>query len=165
MDASGRTGMVAPPYPSTLARAPDDTPTALCRGSPTARIAWAGSLRRPQQYGGVRMTPHTNSKRTALAALVPSLAGHKILVVGDVILDEYLFGRAKRMSREAPIPVLEFERQDHIPGGAANPAMNVAALGSQAIQVGVIGEDADGEKLCHILQDRGVNPAGLIADA
>ncbi len=100
----------------------------------------------------------------SLAALVPSLAGRKILVVGDVILDEYVFGWATRMSREAPIPVLEFERQDHIPGGAANPAINVAALDSQAIQVGVIGQDTDGEKLCEILQARGVNPAGLIVD-
>ena len=100
-----------------------------------------------------------------LAALIPTLAGHKILVVGDVILDEYIIGWARRMSREAPIPVLEFEREEHIPGGAANPAMNVAALGSQALQVGVIGNDGDGERLRRILHDEGVDPSGLVADS
>ncbi|MBC7871022.1 MAG: ribokinase, partial [Chitinophagaceae bacterium] len=71
-----------------------------------------------------------------LTSLIPQLAGRRILVVGDIILDEYLFGRATRMSREAPIPVLEFEARRHIPGGAANPSANIAALGSTAIQIG-----------------------------
>src|SRR5258708_10009820 len=99
-----------------------------------------------------------------LAALIPRLAGHHVVVVGDVILDEYLIGRANRLSREAPIPVLEFERRDTIPGGAANPAANIAALGSHAIQVGVIGIDTDAETLFATLQARGIDPAGLVRD-
>jgi D-glycero-beta-D-manno-heptose-7-phosphate kinase len=104
-------------------------------------------------------------KSDRLAALVPKLAGHTILVVGDVILDEYLIGRANRLSREAPIPVLEFERREHIPGGAGNPSMNIMALGSAAIQVGVVGEDSDGATLKAILRDHGIDPAGVVSDS
>jgi D-glycero-beta-D-manno-heptose-7-phosphate kinase len=100
----------------------------------------------------------------ALAALVPKLSGHRVLVVGDVILDEYLTGWANRLSREAPIPVLEFERREYIPGGAANPAANIAALGSRAIQVGVVGADPDAATLHETLQARGIDAAGLVRD-
>ena len=62
-----------------------------------------------------------------LKSLVPRLAGHTVLVLGDVILDEYIVGQATRMSREAPVPVLEFESRQLIPGGAANPAANITA--------------------------------------
>jgi D-glycero-beta-D-manno-heptose-7-phosphate kinase len=103
-----------------------------------------------------------NSER--LRSLVAGLAGHSILVVGDLFLDEYLIGRAERLSREAPIPVLEFERRDLIPGGAANPAMNVVSLGSQAIQVGVVGDDPAAVTLGEMLRSRGINPDGLITD-
>ncbi|MBX3085303.1 MAG: ribokinase [Anaerolineae bacterium] len=100
----------------------------------------------------------------ALLPLVDRLAGKQILVVGDVILDEYLIGRAERLSREAPIPVLEFERRELIPGGAANPAVNVARLGSKAIQVGVIGADENGTLLTELLEARGINTQGLVSD-
>ena len=56
-----------------------------------------------------------------LESLIPQLANRRVLVLGDVILDEYVTGRAQRMSREAPIPVLELETREYIPGGAANP--------------------------------------------
>ena len=99
-----------------------------------------------------------------LLPLIPRLAGHDILVAGDVFLDEYLIGRTERLSREAPITVLEFERQEFIPGGAANPAANVAVLGSRAIQVGVVGPDANGETLRAMLQARRIDPSGLVTD-
>lgn len=100
-----------------------------------------------------------------LAALVSQLAARRVMVVGDVILDEYIIGRANRLSREAPIPVLEFERRTYIPGGAANPAMNIAALGSAVVQVGVVGTDAEAETLRAILAEKGIDSAGLISDA
>lgn len=96
---------------------------------------------------------------------VDRLAGKRILVVGDVILDEYLVGRASRLSREAPIPVLEFMERRLIPGGAANPAANIAALKSQAIQVGVVGQDAQAEELIRLLAERGIDSSGLVADS
>ncbi len=95
---------------------------------------------------------------------IPKLAGQRALVIGDVLLDEYLLGRAARLSREAPIPVLEFEQRRLIPGGAANPAANIAALGSTAVQVGVIGSDTAGTTLRQVLQAQGIEIDTLITD-
>lgn len=100
-----------------------------------------------------------------LSTWIPHLAGQRVLVVGDVILDEYLIGKTTRLSREAPIPVLEFETRQLIPGGAANPAANIAALGSTAIQVGVIGPDSAGTNLRQVLQARGIDTGCLVTDA
>ncbi len=99
-----------------------------------------------------------------LIPLVARLSGHHILVVGDVFLDEYLFGHADRLSREAPIPVLEFERRELIPGGAANPALNIVSLGSKATQIGIVGDDSAALTLRVLLESKGINPDGLIAD-
>ncbi|NWF70617.1 MAG: ribokinase [Chloroflexi bacterium] len=100
-----------------------------------------------------------------LTGLIPKLAGQRILVVGDVILDEYLTGRATRMSREAPVPVLELEARHVLPGGAANPAANIAALGSTASLVGVVGADPAAETLRQVLNTRGISAHLLLDDA
>jgi D-glycero-beta-D-manno-heptose-7-phosphate kinase len=100
-----------------------------------------------------------------LTALIPTLAKQRVLVLGDVILDEYLTGTASRLSREAPIPVLEFESRRLIPGGAANPAANIAALGSAAVQVGIIGADNEATALRQVLQARGIDTRGLMIDS
>ena len=97
-----------------------------------------------------------------LKSWVPRLANKTVLVVGDVMLDEYITGRATRMSREAPVPVLELESRRYIAGGAANPSANIAALGSHAIQIGVIGTDEAGKRLVGILQAQGIESAGVI---
>ena len=100
-----------------------------------------------------------------LTTWIPKLAGQRILVIGDVILDEYLIGKAARLSREAPIPVLEFESRQIIPGGAANPAANIVALGSTAVQVGVIGSDTTATNLRQVLQARNIDTKCLITDS
>jgi rfaE bifunctional protein kinase chain/domain len=92
------------------------------------------------------------------------LANRRVLIVGDVFLDEYLTGTATRMSREAPVPVLEFDSRRVIPGGAANPAANIAALGSTAVQTSVVGADDFAEQLRGILAERDIQTHGLIAD-
>ena len=69
------------------------------------------------------------------------------------------------MSREAPVPVLEFESRRYIAGGSANPAANIVAFGSRAIQVGVIGADDAGARLVQILEDQGIDASGLIRRA
>lgn len=102
---------------------------------------------------------------STLKSLVPQLAQCRVMVVGDVILDEYLIGNATRMSREAPVPVLEFQERRLIPGGAGNPAANIAALGGVASLVGVIGSDTDATNLRQVLQVRGIDTAALIVDA
>lgn len=98
----------------------------------------------------------------SLAALVPRLAGRRILVIGDLTLDEYLYGRATRLSREAPIPVLELLRREIILGGAANPARNIVALGSFATQVGLVGADAEGEQVQALCREAGIDASRVI---
>lgn len=100
-----------------------------------------------------------------LTPLISRLAHHRIIVIGDLILDEYLTGTAARLSREAPIPVLEFESRRIIPGGAANPAANIAALGSHALQVGVTGSDEFAESLKNLLAERGIDTSGVLTDS
>jgi rfaE bifunctional protein kinase chain/domain len=103
-------------------------------------------------------------EKEKLLESLPKLAGKRILVVGDVFLDEYISGRATRLSREAPIPVLEFTGRWHLPGGAANPSNNIVAFGSEAYQVGVIGRDEEGEILIAKLEEAGIDTTGIVTD-
>lgn len=106
-----------------------------------------------------------DSTAQRLGQLVQQLAGHKVLVIGDLFLDEYVFGRATRLSREAPIPVLEFVRRTFVPGGAANPACNICALEGKATAVGLIGHDQNGVQLLSELQNAGIYTTGVVVDA
>ena len=97
-----------------------------------------------------------------IVSSVAGLAGKTVLVIGDVMLDEYIIGKPTRMSREAPVPVLELESRRYIAGGSANPAANIVSFGSRAIQAGVIGADDAGARLAQILEDQGIDASGLI---
>ena len=99
-----------------------------------------------------------------LIAVVPRLSWRRIVVIGDLFLDEYIEGQATRLSREAPIPVLEFERRFYRPGGGANPASNIIALQGIAVQVGVVGDDEAGRQLLQELREAGIDPAGVVVD-
>ena len=99
-----------------------------------------------------------------LSRSLPKLAGRRVLVVGDVFLDEYISGQATRLSREAPIPVLEFVGRRYVPGGAANPSNNIVALGGIAYQVGVIGDDEAGQTLLAKLREAGIDTAAVVTD-
>ncbi len=103
-------------------------------------------------------------EQSKLLSAIPQLAGRRVLVVGDLFLDKYWIGRATRLSREAPIPILEFETQRHLPGGGSNPAMNVVALGGRVIQVGVVGDDQAGRTLITLLQGEGISTEGIVID-
>ena len=99
------------------------------------------------------------------AEVVPrldELAGRTVLVVGDVVLDRYVVGRATRLSREAPVPVLVHEQSFSLPGSAANPARNVRALGSRVLQAALIGDDEAGAELLALLEAAGVETPGVI---
>jgi len=93
---------------------------------------------------------------------VRRLAGRRVLVVGDLVLDSYVTGRPARVSREAPVLILEVVEQEDRAGSAASPAANVIALGSRATVVGVVGGDGPGARLEHDLQRLGVDDAGLV---
>jgi len=85
----------------------------------------------------------------------------KVLVVGDVMLDRYWWGSVKRISPEAPVPVVDLKRSTFAPGGAANVAANVAGLGAEAYLVGCIGSDADGDTLAELLAGSNISPSFL----
>lgn len=93
--------------------------------------------------------------------LVQRVAGRRVLVVGDVILDEYVDGDAARISPEAPVPVLRFVSQRAVLGGAANTAANVASLGGQATLVGAIGADAPADEVRRQCGAAGVHLAAI----
>ena len=103
--------------------------------------------------------------KVKLLQSLPKLAGRRVLVVGDIFLDEYISGRATRLSREAPIPVLEFAGRRYLPGGAANPSSNIVALGGTAYQVGVIGDDEAGRTLLAKLREAGIDTAAVVTDS
>ena len=83
---------------------------------------------------------------------LPSFDGARVLVVGDVMLDRYWFGDVHRISPEAPVPVLKVNRVDERPGGAANVARNIAALGAHATLLSVVGKDEGGDRLEGLLK-------------
>ncbi len=87
----------------------------------------------------------------------------KVLVVGDVMLDQYWSGSANRISPEAPVPVVKVAKDEVRAGGAANVALNIASLGAQVTLVGVVGEDEFGDKLTKVLEKDGVSPHWVLA--
>src|SRR5262245_15838637 len=95
--------------------------------------------------------------------LIDGFPDASVLVVGDVMLDRFLFGRVSRISPEAPVPVVVHDRDEYRLGGAANVAHNLVALGGRAILVGVAGEDDDGRSLGAELTARGVTASALVA--
>ena len=91
-------------------------------------------------------------------ALVSALRGRRVLVVGDVMLDEFLWGRVSRISPEAPVPVVQVERESFHVGGAGNVAANVRALGGETALVGVVGSDAAGARVRDAVAAAGIAP-------
>lgn len=88
----------------------------------------------------------------------------KVLVIGDLILDEYIWGKVERISPEAPIPVVWVDSESFMPGGASNVANNIVALGGKAWACGVIGRDQKGGILRDELKAKGINIDGVFVD-
>lgn len=97
-----------------------------------------------------------------LRSIVDRWQGKRILVLGDVILDEFIFGRTDRVSREAPVVIVRYDGNSYSPGGAANAAQNLAALGARVVPIGLIGRDEAGERLKMLLGDMGMPVRGLL---
>lgn len=100
-----------------------------------------------------------------LEEAVDRLAGRRILVLGDVVIDVYLEGRISRISREAPVLILEELSRTTILGGASNAAANLQSLGGQAVLAGVIGDDAPGLEMIAQARRYGIDVSGLIAES
>jgi len=92
-----------------------------------------------------------------LLSLTGALRGKEVVVVGDVVADEFVYGRVARVSREAPVLILEYDSSEIVPGGAGNAANNIAALGGRATLVALVGRDEPGRRLVSALH-RGVDP-------
>jgi rfaE bifunctional protein kinase chain/domain len=98
-------------------------------------------------------------------ALLDRIAGRSVLVVGDLMVDHFVYGHVTRISPEAPVPVVQFEREEFRLGGAANVACNIVALGGRVNAVGVVGDDAEGARLKSELERLGVNTTGIVSDS
>jgi D-beta-D-heptose 7-phosphate kinase/D-beta-D-heptose 1-phosphate adenosyltransferase len=99
-----------------------------------------------------------------LIDLINCFAEKKILVIGDVMLDEYIWGDVNRISPEAPVPVVNVQRESIAPGGACNVAANVASLGGTAYLIGMVGRDLAADLIRQKLLEMGVDVSGLVVD-
>ena len=97
-----------------------------------------------------------------LIEIVRSFADRRMLVIGDAIADQFLYGNISRVSREAPVFILRHEQTQTVPGGAANCAMNLAALGAQVSLIAAVGNDESGKELRAKLHATGVDVSGVI---
>jgi D-beta-D-heptose 7-phosphate kinase/D-beta-D-heptose 1-phosphate adenosyltransferase len=99
-----------------------------------------------------------------LKVILSAFPAKTVVVIGDVMSDEYIWGKVTRISPEAPIPVMQVTGETLRLGGAANVAANLRALGAQVRVVGVVGADPMGQRLARLMADKGIDPAGLVAD-
>src|SRR6185369_8611755 len=96
--------------------------------------------------------------------LTAKFVGRRIVVLGDLMLDEFIWGRVRRISPEAPVPVVEVERQTLALGGAGNVVSNLVALGARPTPLGVVGDDADAERMRSQFLGLGISADGLVID-
>ncbi len=101
----------------------------------------------------------SNSHGLPDSASVACLAGKRVLVMGDVMLDAYLMGDAERISPEAPVPVVRVESERHLLGGAGNVARNIVALGGAATLIGSVGNDGAADRIRQLLDEEGIRSA------
>jgi D-glycero-beta-D-manno-heptose-7-phosphate kinase len=98
------------------------------------------------------------------ASRIARFAGCRVLVIGDLMLDEFLWGKVSRISPEAPVPVVHVTGETYYPGGAANVARNLRDLGAETILLGLAGADSHGDRLCYLLEESGIRTAGVLRD-
>src|SRR6187402_2698387 len=103
-----------------------------------------------------------SSEGGRLLALVDALAGRRVVIAGDLIADEFIYGEIARVSREAPVLILNYDSTEIVPGGAGNAAGNVASLGGQARIAGMVGRDDAGTRLLETLKRRRVDTRNVL---
>ena len=102
--------------------------------------------------------------RERLQAAISAFRGRRILVVADLVADEFVYGSVSRVSREAPVLILEYDRTDVRLGGGANAVHNIATLGGAPLPVGAVGRDDHGRRLRALLRERGIGRSGVFVD-
>jgi rfaE bifunctional protein kinase chain/domain len=103
----------------------------------------------------------TEFETERLSSLIAGFAGKRILAIGDLMLDEFIWGKVSRISPEAPVPVVNVTGESYYPGGAANVARNVRELTACTAVMGVVGADAHGGRLTELLETAGIDTAGV----
>jgi D-glycero-beta-D-manno-heptose-7-phosphate kinase len=103
-----------------------------------------------------------DKEEARLLGVVDRFAGRRVAVWGDFILDEYLYGRTRRISREAPVLIISYERAEFSLGGAGNSVLNLEALGASPLPVGVVGQDEPGRKIIDFLRGRSIPTRWLV---
>ncbi len=98
----------------------------------------------------------------ALQDIVPRFTKARVLVIGDIIIDHFLWGTATRISPEAPVPVVNVQREDFLLGGSANVLRNIASLGGSGTLCGIIGDDLMGKKVVELVESLGASTEGIV---
>src|SRR5271168_5624628 len=111
------------------------------------------------------MAAKTNESVVRLRRVIPRMRGKRIGVLGDLMLDRYMWGTASRLSPEAAVPVVDFVEQSECLGGAGNVAANIAALGAKVEAFGVVGSDEAGRALQKCLETASIVHRGVVADS
>src|SRR5881392_4195390 len=109
--------------------------------------------------------PGPENAASHLRALLARFAGQRVLVIGDLMLDEFIWGKVSRISPEAPVPIIDVTGESYYPGGAANVARNLREFTPHASVIGLAGSDAQGDRLCGLLAESGIDASGVIRDA
>ena len=102
---------------------------------------------------------------TRLKHVISTFKEAKVLVVGDLILDEFIWGKVSRISPEAPVPVVWVDSENFMPGGASNVANNIRSLGGEVYLAGIVGADTRGEVLRGLLRKKGIHCEGIFTDS
>lgn len=108
--------------------------------------------------------PPSAPLRGRLLTTIAAFGGKRVLVVGDMVSDEYIVGTPERISREAPVLILTHQDQYTVPGGATNPGVNARTLGAEVFLAGVVGDDASGGRLRGRLREYGIHQEGLVSE-
>jgi rfaE bifunctional protein kinase chain/domain len=109
-------------------------------------------------------TPKFLISLAKMRSTIAAFTGKRVLVIGDMVADEYLIGNPGRISREAPVLILDLIEERTLPGGATNVAVNVRTLGADVLLAGVVGHDLPGERLRDAIAALGMRQEGLITD-
>lgn len=102
------------------------------------------------------------ASRQRLLEIIDRMAGSMVVLYGDLVLDRFILGTPKRISREAPVIILRYEGQQDLPGGGANALANLAALEVRAVPVAAVGDDEAGSALLSLLASRGVDTSAIV---
>ena len=96
--------------------------------------------------------------------ILKKFSKQKVMVIGDIVADEYILGMTSRVSREAPVLILKYDSQTVLPGCGANAVNNIHSLGGTVFPVGIVGDDDMGRKLIALLKEKGIDTEGIISD-